>query len=168
MGGKLEQDQHARPLSLKAVTAITGFFGGIFWGAIGWLFHIFHFTELQPSTILEPWAAGDWKYSWQGSVISLIFLGLIGIFAAFIYYYTLKRFQNVWTGILYGVVLFAIVFFLLNPLFPSLNDISKLSVNTIITTLCLYILFGLFVGYSISYEYNEQMMKEALAKKDEK
>lgn len=164
---KLEQNQHARPISLPAMTALTGFFGGIFWGLIGLLSYFFHFTEIGPNTVLEPWAVGDWKTSWLGTVISLTLIGLLGIVAAFIYYFTLKKFKSMWAGLLYGAILFALVFFVLNPLFPSLNPISELKRNTIISMVCLYLLFGVFVGYSISYEYNEQNARKNIEQIEE-
>ena len=60
-----------------------------------------------------------------------------------------------WGGILYGVVLWLIVFYGVNPLLPNLESVSHLERNTIITTLCLYILYGVFIGYSISFETQE-------------
>ena len=154
---KLEQNQHAKPLSPIMTSIITGFFGGVFWGAVGLMAYYFNFTKIRPNNILEPWAVGDWKTSWIGTVISLLLIGVLGIVAALLYYFTLKKFQNIWVSFGYGIVLFAIVFFLLNPLFPNLDPITELDRNTIITMLCLYVLFGVFVGYSISYEYNEKI-----------
>ena len=58
-------------------------------------------------------------------------------------------------------------FFVLNPLFPSLNPISELKRNTIISMVCLYLLFGVFVGYSISYEYNEQNARKNIEQIEE-
>lgn len=46
-------------------------------------------------------------------------------------------------------------FFLFNPIFEDVKSITELKSDTIVTTLCLYILYGLFVGYSISFNYNE-------------
>jgi len=154
---QLEQNQHAKPLSLPMLTAINGFIGGILWSGLGLLAYGFHFTEIRPNMVLEAWAIGDWKSGWLGNLISIIIIGLLGVVAAFIYYALLKKFYSIWIGILYGVILFLLVFFIFNPLFPSLNPIMELKRETIITTICLYILFGVFVGYSISYEYNEQL-----------
>lgn len=155
---KLEQNQGSKPMSLMMVTISTGFVGGVFWSLLGYLAYTFHFTELKPTMILDPWTVGEWKGGWIGVVLSLLIMGLIGISAALIYYFTLKNAQSIWISALYGFILFLIVFFLLNPLFPSLNPVNELKRDTIITTVCLYILFGVFVGYSISYEYKEQFL----------
>lgn len=54
---------------------------------------------------------------------------------------------------MYGIVLFFIVFFILNPLFPGIKPFTELKRDTVITSICLYIVYGIFIGYSISYEY---------------
>ena len=67
----------------------------------------------------------------------------------------LKQVRGMWAGIVYGAVLWAVVFYLFNPMFPDVQTVAELKRETIVTTLCIYLLYGLFVGYSISFEYNE-------------
>lgn len=155
---KLDQNQGGMILGQSANTAITGFVGGVFWGFIGLVCYYFNFTELNPLMILEPWIDGGWKDSWLGVVISLLLLGIFGIIAAFLYQWVLSNFLSIWVPILYGALLFFFVFYVLNPLFPNLNPLRELQGNTIITTFCLYVLFGVFVGYSISYDKRERKM----------
>ncbi|MFP3489296.1 YqhR family membrane protein, partial [Staphylococcus sp. SIMBA_130] len=45
------------------------------------------------------------------------------------------------------------------PMFIDLPTITKLDRNTVITTICLYLLYGVFIGYSISFEYHENQQK---------
>jgi hypothetical protein len=156
---KNEKKSHY-PKSMSIITLVfwTGLFGGMFWSAIGYLAYWFSFTEIHPNVILEPWAVGDWKKEWLGTVISIILIGIFSVGAAFLYYAVLKRFNGIWPGIGYGIVIFLLVFFVLNPLFPGIGPFTELSRDTIITSLCLYIIYGLFVGYSISYEYQNQRL----------
>ena len=56
-----------------------------------------------------------------------------------------------------------LVFFVFNPIFPEVRTVTELTSDTIITTICIYLLYGLFVGYSISFEYNE-LNSEKLAR----
>lgn len=157
---KFEQNSREETIPYPVMITITGFFGAVLWSLIGYLAYFFHFTEIRPNTLLEPWALGDWKNNWIGDLVAILFIGVIGIGAAFLYYLFLRKNSSIWAGIIYGSVLFIIVFLLLNPLIPSFNPITKLHKNTIITTLCLYILFGVFVGYTISYEYQEQKKQQ--------
>jgi uncharacterized membrane protein YagU involved in acid resistance len=65
-----------------------------------------------------------------------------------------------WVGIAYGIALFLLVFLVLNPIFPGIKPFWDLSKNTLVTSLCFYILFGVFVGYSISFEESERKARE--------
>ncbi len=48
-------------------------------------------------------------------------------------------------------------FYLLQPVFPNIPPLTDLNMYTIVSTICLYILYGTFVGYSISYDYNDTL-----------
>jgi Conserved membrane protein YqhR len=152
---QFEQNKRERPMSLLMKVMITGFVGGVFWSLLGYLAYFFHFTEISPNMILTPWGVGDWKYGKLGNYIAIFLIGLLSILVALIYYAVLKQIKGMWGGILYGVVLWLIVFYGVNPLLPNLESVSHLERNTIITTLCLYILYGVFIGYSISFETQE-------------
>lgn len=157
---KLEQNQQEKPLSFMAMVVLTGLFGGILWSTLAYFAYVFSFTEIRPNVILEPWAIGDWKESWIGTVISILAIGIVSIGAALIYYAALRKFKSIWAGAVYGIILFLLVFFVLNPVFPGISPFAELKRNTIITSICFYILFGVFVGYSISYEESELQMRE--------
>lgn len=151
----LEQNQREKPMSFLAMTIITGLFGGIFWSALAYLAYIFNFTEIRPNVILEPWALGKWKEQWLGTVISIIAIGLFSVGAALVYYAAMRKINSIWAGAAFGLGLFLLVFYVLNPIFPGIKPFWDLSRNTLITSACFYILYGVFVGYSISYEENE-------------
>lgn len=162
---KLEQDQHEKPMSLLTLAVLTGLFGGIFWSSVGYLAYIFHFTEIRPNVILEPWTIGAWKEGWLGTVISIVLIGILSIGSALIYYLTLRKLTSLYAGIGFGIILFLLVYIVLNPIFPGIAPFGELERNTIVTSLCLYILFGAFVGYSISYEESEiRKLKDAKQK----
>jgi hypothetical protein len=164
MATKQKGTDYPKPMSFPVMVFWTGLCGGIFWGTIGYLAYIFSFTEIRPNVILEPWTLGYWKNEGLGTVISIVLLGIFSIIAAFIYYAVLKRFRGYWFGIGYGIVLFLLVFLVLNPLFPGIKPLFDLSRDTIITSICLYIVYGIFIGYSINYEYqlNNSQEKEAV------
>ncbi|MDQ0269408.1 YqhR family membrane protein [Cytobacillus purgationiresistens] len=161
---ELEQNEREKPMSLMTLTVLTGFIGGILWSGVGYLSYVLNFTEISPRVILEPWTIGEWKDSWLGTVIAIGLMGVISIVAALIYYVTLRRFTNMWIGAGYGIVIFLLVFFVLNPIFPGISAFSELSRDTIMTSVCLYLLYGIFVGYSISYETNELKKQKKMEK----
>lgn len=152
---KLEQNKKEEPMSVIGKAITTGFVGGVFWSLLAYFASILNFTEVSPNLILQPFALGDWKEGVIGNLISIVIIGLISIGAALVYYAVLKRFKSMWFGVAFGGALWALVFFVLNPIFPNVDTVFELQRGTIVTTLCLYILYGTFVGYSISFDYNE-------------
>lgn len=162
MTNELMTGNYPKPMSFPAMVFWTGLFGGIFWGTMGFIASYLSFSEIRPNVILEPWALGGWKMEWQGTIVSILLMGILSVVAAYIYYLVLKRFKGFWFGIGYGIVLFLLVFFILNPLFPGIKPFFELSRDTIITSLCIFIVYGIFIGYSINYEYqNKTQVKKA-------
>ncbi|MFC0188305.1 YqhR family membrane protein [Fictibacillus aquaticus] len=157
---KLEQNKREEPVSFAGRVAGVGFFGGLLWPLLGYMAYYLNFTKVGPALILAPWAFGDWKNGWLGQVIGIIAIALLSIAVAFAYRYTLARMKGMIPAILFGAALWGLVFFILRPMFPDLEPVSKLGINTISTTLCLYILYGLFIGYSISFEYQERTSQQ--------
>jgi len=157
----IPKQEYPKRMSFPAMVFWTGLFGGLFWGTLGFLAYYFNFTEVRPNVILLPLLNAHWKYGWAGTVISIIIMGIVSVGAAFIYYLLLRKLNSIWTGIGYGIVMFLLVFFILNPiLFPNVKAIFDLSRDTIITSVCLYILYGVFIGYSINYEYENKKSQE--------
>lgn len=152
---KLEQNKQEQPASAMGKVISIGFIGGVFWSTLAYLAYFLNFTEVSPNLILQPFALGDWKEGTLGNIISIVLIGVVSIGVALVYYAILKRFQSMWVGIAFGAALWALVFFILNPIFPNLDTVYELPRGTIVTTVCFYILYGVFVGYSISFDYNE-------------
>jgi hypothetical protein len=150
-----ESKEKGQAMSFLAKVVVIGLVGGVFWSSLAHLAYIINLTEISPNLILQPWALGAWEDRALGTVISILIIGVISIVAALIYYAALKRFKSMLAGIIYGVALWALVFYVLNPIFPNLKTVRELEMNTIITTICFYILYGVFVGYSISFEAAE-------------
>ncbi|WLR49749.1 YqhR family membrane protein [Bacillus tianshenii] len=163
---QLEQNKREQPMSHIGRTATIGFFGGLLWSTIGFIAYYFHFTAFSPAFVLDLFMVGDWKEGALGHLIGILVIAILSIGVAYLYNFILKNIDNVWAGILFGVGLWVIVFFLLKPLFPNVKAVANWELNTIVVTLCLYILYGVFVGYSISFDAKEmahadQQLKES-------
>jgi hypothetical protein len=151
---RLEQNKDQEPMSHMARVTATGFFGGLFWSLMGYIAYYFNFTDVGPAIVLNPIALGDWKNEGLGQAISIIIIAIISIGIAILYNIMLQKVEKIWVSMLFGAALWGVVFYLLNPIFPGLEPVTKLGMNTIITTICLYILYGTFIGYSVSYDAN--------------
>ncbi|TRM12684.1 hypothetical protein FH966_13775 [Lentibacillus cibarius] len=157
---QLEQNKQEEPLTVLSRSLITGFVGGIVFGFLGIALYYFNFSEVTPkSYLLRSWIIADWTDSWLGNTLSIIITGLLSIAVTFIYYIFLKKIETFLMGGAYGLILWGIVFYLLQPIFPNVPPLVDLNAYTIVSTICLYILYGTFIGYSISYDYNEAVHK---------
>ncbi|WP_462412178.1 YqhR family membrane protein [Neobacillus sp. Marseille-QA0830] len=157
-------ESYPKPMPFPLMVFWTGLFGGVFWSAIGYLSFFFHLTEIRPNVILEPWTTGDWKHGWIGALLSIFILGILSVGVSFVYFGLLKKYNGIWLGMVFGLVLFLIVFFVVDPLLPGMKPFVDLSRNTIISSLCLFVVYGIFIGYSIHYEYENKklLVKEAV------
>lgn len=158
---KLEQNKHEEPMSLLSRSLLTGFIGGILWGGLAAIAYYFNFVEVSPkSYVLRSWTQAGWTDTWLGNVIALLFVGVLSILIALLYYGIFKKIESMWMGVVFGIVLWAILLFILQPIFPNIKPALELNYETLITMLCLFVLYGTFIGYSISYDYHDMLRKK--------
>lgn len=167
MKDKSVENLQGQGASIFGKIALIGFIGGIIWSALLVVLYYFNFSEVAPKSILlRPWIQTMWSDGWQGHLLSIFLSGVISLFPTFIYYITLKKVYSMWVGIVYGIVLWGIIFFILQPFIPLTKSISVLNTETIVTTICVLGLYGLFIGYSIAFDYHDMNVR-AKKKKQE-
>ena len=165
MKEELEQNKQKKPIGLFGKMIIIGLAGGIIWSALAVVLHYFNFAEVAPKTfLLRPWLQTEWTDNWEGHLLSIFLSGIISLIPAIIYYSLLKKINSMWVGVGYGIVLWGLLFLLLQPLLPLTVPITELSADTIVTTLCIFILYGTFIGYSISYDYHDMEIRKSRQK----
>ncbi|MEG9463142.1 MAG: YqhR family membrane protein, partial [Bacillus amyloliquefaciens] len=54
-----KQDDDQQPVSFTGRICGIGFAGGVFWSLIGYLGYVFHFSEISPNMILQPFMIGE-------------------------------------------------------------------------------------------------------------
>ncbi|MFE4585970.1 YqhR family membrane protein, partial [Bacillus subtilis] len=64
------------PVSMAGRVAATGFCGGVLWSFVAYIAYLFHFSEISPNMILQPFVLGEWKKHGLGTVISIILIGV--------------------------------------------------------------------------------------------
>ncbi|ASN05272.1 YqhR family membrane protein [Virgibacillus necropolis] len=157
---KLEQNKQEKSYSLLARSLLTGFIGGLGWSTLGLIMYYFNFSKVSPTSfILRSWLNAKWTHEWLGDLISIVIIGVISIVVALVYYGLLRKISTMWIGTLFGIILWGIVFYLLQPIFPNIPPLNELGKDTIVSTLCLFILYGTFIGYSISYDYRDTAIR---------
>ncbi len=159
---KNTQNESIRKLSRKLFgqAIFIGWIGGILWSACFAVAYYFNFTEIAPKTyFLKPWFHKEWTDQFSGHLISILIAGILSLIPAIFYFVTLKRIHSVWVGVGFGIVLWAIVFFLLQPMLTYTKPMYELRHETWVTSICIFILYGVFVGYSIAYNYHETVIR---------
>ncbi|MFD3447774.1 YqhR family membrane protein [Microbacteriaceae bacterium 4G12] len=140
---------------MKKVIQI-GTFGGLFWGCVWYFLHIFSFSEVGPNYLLMSFALGYWKQGVWGNLIAIAVIGLLSIVIAILYGSFLKKLQGVTPGIVYGCAWWILLFIAVGSFSPVLKNALELQKATVVTTLCIFILYGVFIAYSISFEWSQK------------
>lgn len=134
---------------------VIGFCGGVLWSFIVYIVYLFYFFEISLNMILQLFVFGEWKKYGLGIVISIILIGFFLIGVVFFYFFLLKCLKIMWLGVLYGLLFWLFVFFVFNLIFFDVCVVIELKVDIVIIIICIYLFYGLFVGYFILFEYNE-------------
>ncbi|WP_173916174.1 YqhR family membrane protein [Halobacillus sp. Marseille-Q1614] len=151
-----QQQQKEPPQSVLAKTLTIGFMAGLIWSTLGSVFYYFNFTQVSAATfIFRSFWQTDWTGSLLAEILAVIIVGLLSIVVALVYYLVFKSRKGIWPGLIYGLLLYAIIFVAVNPVFSAVPSWSEMSSDSYVTNICVFILYGVFTGYSISYEYQE-------------
>lgn len=159
--------ERVRPSHPLAFSMVVGLFAGIFWGLTRWLAAGFHFTTVPQAFLADPFvrrsvlASTGWQ--WFGLLLFIV----MSVVAAIVYLLVLGRLSGPWPGIIFGAAWWGLLFIVLGPRIGLVEPIRKLGWSTIITELCLYLVWGLFIGYSIAFEFHDEAAREPASKPDQ-
>jgi hypothetical protein len=137
-----------------------GFYAGLIWGVFAYVFYYLEFTTIKPAFLIQPFVTKDFLHSWMGVLSGLLLFILYSIIAAFIYSGFLYKSSGPWPGILFGIVWWIVIFGMVGPYFDLLPPLRKLNLDTRVTELCRYTLWGAFIGYSITLEFTDERERE--------
>lgn len=154
-----EQEHHTNPwlYSLQ-----IGFFAGLIWGIIRWMFYEMKFTTILPGFAADPFFKESFLKTGWGEVLGIAFFILFSIAAAFLYKIALGKLRGPWPGVLYGAVWWAILFIVVGPMLGIMGGIRQVGWNTLFTELCVFLLWGVFIGYSIAFEFTDEASREPI------
>lgn len=142
-----------------------GFFGGLFWSLIWIICYLLHFTKVGPTIFLFFLNEQKWVNKWQGYLLTLALLIAASIIIAFIYKYVLGKIKSIWISLCYGLFLYFFVFFIIEPWIKDLPPLFTLDFDTNTTMICLSLLYGLFIGYSISFDITSNAQQQNYSNK---
>lgn len=137
-----------------------GFYAGFFWGAIRWIFYTLHFSSVLPGFLLEPFFKHSFLQSTAGQVAGWLSFIVLSIIASLVYVYLFRKAKGPWPGIVYGIVWWVVLFIVLEPFLHLTLPVKHLTWNTNISEICLFLLWGLFIGYTIAQEFTDEKLRE--------
>lgn len=139
-----------------------GFFAGLIWGLIHWIAYEFNLTETLPGFLLEPFFLSSYLKSGWGLVLGIASFIVFSIVATYLYYFLFGRIRGPWAGMIYGIVWWAVWFVFAGPWLKMVKPVTLIGWDTLITEFCIYLLWGLFIGYTVAYEYTDESSREPL------
>ncbi|GIO11827.1 hypothetical protein J19TS2_13820 [Cohnella xylanilytica] len=161
-GAKRRRGESIHP---AAYSAIVGFFAGVFLGFIRWFATGINFTKIPQAFLADPFvrrsALGSAGWQWIGLALFIA----MSVVASLIYWLALGRLRGPWPGLFFGAAWWALLLFVVGPPTGAVEAPRLLGWNSIVTELCLYLIWGMFIGYSIAFEYHDEAAREPLVKR---
>lgn len=154
--------KHSHQTNPWSYSIMIGFYAGLIWSVFHWLVYVLKFTAVIPGYLAEPFFRRSFLQTWWGHLTGIVFFILFSIAAALLYWMLLGRLRGPWPGIIYGVLWWGVMFYALGPLFGMTSPAPRLGWNTLMTELCVHVLWGLFIGYSIAFEFHDEASREPL------
>ncbi|WP_134698828.1 YqhR family membrane protein [Ammoniphilus sp. YIM 78166] len=151
-----EDKKNVKERKLKSALMI-GAVGGAFWTLVGYAAYFMNFSKLGPSLFAKPFISQeslDQPFAhFMGIGVAIVFSILVSL----AYVFTLAHFYSPLIGVALGGGVFLLFFYGLSPLLGlTKQPIHLIGMNTFATELCLFILWGLFIGFSLSTEFSSR------------
>jgi hypothetical protein len=151
---QMNRQQSKTPVIPYAI--MIGFFAGLIWGALRLVYAYFHFSKLDPAFMAEPFFLNRFLKSNVGWLVGLGCFIIFSIVASIIYAWLLRKRKGPWLGLFYGLSWWLLLFVILGPLLHWIRPFTGWDSNTMLAEGCLFLLWGLFIGYSISFEFTDE------------
>ncbi|HZW67336.1 MAG TPA: YqhR family membrane protein [Pseudogracilibacillus sp.] len=140
---------------------IVGFFGGILLAKLQLVFYYFNISKVNYEKILALfYIDGQWIEKWYGALLFIFIMGGLSILVAFVYYIICRRVKGWLMGALFGLALWVIFGSLIPTLLYEIKWTSFYKSNTNVLQVCAFLLYGIFIGYSISYNEELRLYEE--------
>ncbi|MDO7905180.1 YqhR family membrane protein [Paenibacillus sp. JX-17] len=137
-----------------------GFFAGLIWGTIRWFFYVLHFTVVEPGFLAEPFFKHQFIKSGAGHLLGLLFFIAFSVIASLLYTALFRKFKGPAGGFVYGIFWWVILFVLLGAKGGMMRPLNRLTWDTITSEFCVFLLWGLFIGYTVATEFTDERVRE--------
>jgi len=136
-----------------------GFFAGLFWSCIRLVGYYCHFTNEPVSFLLKHFLTEQQLTNIVGNVLGTASFILFSMLAALIYMWLFRNLEGPWPGLWYGLGWWGVLFGA-GPFIGITKSINGSELTLVLTDLCVFIVWGLFIGYSIAFEFTDESSRE--------
>jgi hypothetical protein len=144
-----------------AYASLIGCVAGVLFGGMHMLFHYMHFSEVRPDIFAQPFFLHRVLKAKWGWLIGLSCTVFFSWLAANLYQLSFAKLKGPWLGLAYGAMWWVVLFATFGPWFHWLRSFSKWKSDTLVVEACLFLLWGIFVGYSISFKATDVQQRQA-------
>jgi len=137
----------------------VGIFAAVIWGAVRWGVYSFRFTQVQPGFLLKPFVDDDSLSGTMGFIWGALTFLVLSILVSLLYAFALYKLRGPWPGIAYGILWFALLYLLYGMLTGAVPPFGKISWDSLWTDFSIFVLWGTFIGYSISFEFTDERQR---------
>jgi hypothetical protein len=138
-----------------------GLFAGLIWGGVRWLFYYFGFTDVVPGFLVEPFFLHDFLAGTGGFLVGYASFVAMSIVAALLYTYTASKLRGPWPGVAFGFAWFVVVYLIVGPMLGMLLPLGRLDWDSIWLDGSIFVLWGVFIGYTVNYEFTDEQHRTA-------
>ncbi|WP_438448790.1 YqhR family membrane protein [Gorillibacterium sp. sgz5001074] len=142
-----------------------GLFAGLIWGGVKLIEFALSFTEIVPGFLIEPFFQHAYLVTYTGLALGYASFIALSMIAALIYVLLLRKLKGPLPGLVYGAAWWALIYLLVGPMTQMTPSIMQMDRNSFYSDLSLFLLWGLFIGYSIAYEFTDERSRTSLLPK---
>ncbi|PYI55072.1 hypothetical protein DLM86_11080 [Paenibacillus flagellatus] len=155
-----ERERPAPRTNVWAFSLQIGLFAGLIWGAVKIGASYFKFTRINSGFVAKPFFTQAYMNSTAGFWTGWLAFIAFSLVAALLYAGLFRKIRGPWMGLVYGASWWALLYLLFGPVMGMMRRIDRLDWNTIVTDFCFFLVWGLFIGYSISFEFTDERERE--------
>lgn len=138
-----------------------GFFAGLLWSCIRMICYYCNFTAEPAAFLIRRWISHDELTTGFGQTIGCLSFILFSMLAATLYMWFFRYLEGPWPGLWYGLGWWGILFGL-GPILGFTIMQTGVGYALAITDFCLFVVWGLFIGYSIAFEFTDESSREPI------
>lgn len=144
-----------------AVYCLTlGLFAGLIWGSLRWLSVALNLTKVPQAFLADPFIKRTHLDTIAWHCFGLALFVLMSIVAAYLYWFILGKLRGPWPGLFFGAAWWVLLFFWIGPATGAIPAFKEIGLGSLFTECAVYVLWGLFIGYSFAFEFHNESARE--------